>query len=85
VREVYIYNESVSHDAYKAFDGLVRTSELREVAGTITLSMDASTLEIVAAFTHPSSTSTKAIAQAGTVENLFEQVLSVLAPQTPSA
>ena len=63
---MYVYNESVSHDAYKAFDGLVRTSELRDVAGTITLSMDAGTLEIVAAFTHPSSTSTKAIARRGT-------------------
>jgi hypothetical protein len=76
---VYVYNESVSHDAYKAFDGLVRMSKLRDVAGTITLSMDASTLEIVAAFTHPSSTSTEAIAQAGTVEILFAQVLSILA------
>jgi hypothetical protein len=78
---VYVYNESVSHDTYKAFDNLVRTSKLHDVAGTITLSMDAVTLEIVAAFTRPSSTSTEAIAQAETVEGLFEQVLSILVSQ----
>jgi hypothetical protein len=82
---MHVYNESVSHDTYKAFDNLVRTSKLHAVAGTITLSMDTGTLELVAAFTRPSSTSTEAIAQAGTVESLFEQLLTVLVPGTPSA
>ena len=83
---MYVYNENVSYDTYRAFDGLVRTSKLRDVAGTITLSMDAGALELVAAFKSPSATSAPAaIAQARTVESLFAKVLSILIALPPPA
>ena len=86
VRRVYVYNESVSYDTYRAFDGRVRTSKLREVAGTLTLSMDAGALEIVAAFKSASSPSApQTIAQARTVESLFAKVLSILTALPPPA
>jgi hypothetical protein len=85
VERVYVYNESVSYDTYKAFDRLIRLSKLSELAGTITLSMDTDAMSIVATFKIPSATlPPETIAHGRTVEGLFAQVLSLLSPSLPA-
>jgi hypothetical protein len=82
---MYVFNQNVSPEFYRAFVELVENSSLNRMDGSITLFTDGASWDSYAAYTSTDSTDPRPLGRASTPKNLFQVALRALEPRSPAA